>query len=155
MPKPDLAPHFNTDCEFCKVVCGETPGCVVFEDEVSLAFLDPPKPDAAAAIRALSGAGVNVKILTGDNERITRQICNEIGVQTTGVLTGQELAHLNEDALSARLASVNLFCRVTPQQKERILLALTSRDILVDLGPVSQVKGDGAVDLLQSQRRKR
>ena len=40
MPKPDLAPHFNTDCEFCKVVCGETPGCVVFEDEVSLAFLD-------------------------------------------------------------------------------------------------------------------
>ena len=40
MPKPDAALHFNADCEFCKVVCGETPGCVVFEDEVSLAFLD-------------------------------------------------------------------------------------------------------------------
>ncbi|HKZ95960.1 MAG TPA: magnesium-translocating P-type ATPase [Hyphomicrobiaceae bacterium] len=105
-----------------------------------LAFLDPPKPDAAAAIRALSGAGVNVKILTGDNERITRQICNEIGVQTTGVLTGQELAHLNEDALSARLASVNLFCRVTPQQKERILLALKRT------GSVVGFLGDGIND---------
>ena len=40
MPKLDVALHFNADCEFCKVVCGETPGCVVFEDEVSLAFLD-------------------------------------------------------------------------------------------------------------------
>ena len=87
-------------------------------------FVDPPKRDAAEAIRALARAGVEVKILTGDNERITRHVCNEIGVPVQGVLTGSELAQMGQDALRARLASVNLFCRVTPQQKERVLLAL-------------------------------
>jgi Mg2+-importing ATPase len=89
-----------------------------------LTFLDPPKTDAAAAVRALAEAGVEVKILTGDNERITQHICNEIGVAVKGVMTGQELAHMSNETLRVRLASVNLFCRVTPQQKERILLAL-------------------------------
>jgi Mg2+-importing ATPase len=89
-----------------------------------LAFLDPPKSDAAAAVHALAQAGVEVKILTGDNERITQHICNEIGVAVKGVITGQELAHMSNETLRVRLASVNLFCRVTPQQKERILLAL-------------------------------
>jgi Mg2+-importing ATPase len=89
-----------------------------------LAFLDPPKADAAAAVHALAAAGVEVKILTGDNERITQHICNEIRVPVKGVVTGRELAHMSEEALRARLASANLFCRVTPQQKERILLAL-------------------------------
>jgi Mg2+-importing ATPase len=87
-------------------------------------FLDPPKPDAAASIRQLAAAGVEVKILTGDNERITRHICDEIGVPVTGVITGRELARMSEAALRACLASVNLFCRVTPQQKQRVLLAL-------------------------------
>jgi P-type Mg2+ transporter len=87
-------------------------------------FVDPPKVDAAAAIQALAAVGVEVKILTGDNERITRHICSEIGVPVRGVVTGPELLHMSEAGLRARLASVNLFCRVTPQQKERILLAL-------------------------------
>ncbi len=105
-----------------------------------LAFVDPPKPDAAAAIEALARAGVGVKILTGDNERITRRVCGEIGVPITGVLTGPELAHLSEDALRARLASINLFCRVTPQQKERVLLALKRT------GSVVGFLGDGVND---------
>lgn len=88
------------------------------------AFVDPPKSDAADAVRALAAAGVEVKILTGDNERVTEHVCRELGVAIKGVLTGHELAHLSEDALRARLASINLFCRVTPQQKERVLLAL-------------------------------
>jgi Mg2+-importing ATPase len=87
-------------------------------------FVDPPKRDAAAAIRALAANGVGVKILTGDNERITRHICAEIGAPVTGVLTGQQLSRMTEQELRARLPSINLFCRVTPQQKERILLAL-------------------------------
>ena len=62
--------------------------------------------------------------MTGDNEQITQHICNEIGVPVRGVLTGHELARMSEETLRARLSSVNLFCRVTPQQKERILLAL-------------------------------
>ena len=103
-------------------------------------FVDPPKPDAAAAIRALAGAGVEVKILTGDNERITRHICQDIGVPVHGVLTGSELAAMSQEALRARLASVNLFCRVTPQQKERILLALKRT------GSVVGFLGDGIND---------
>jgi len=89
-----------------------------------LAFLDPPKADAAAAIASLAGAGIDVKILTGDNERITEHVCRKIGVPVRGIITGQELSALSPEALRARLPSVNLFCRVTPQQKERVLLAL-------------------------------
>ena len=99
-------------------------------DEVELvfagfvAFLDPPKASAAAAIATLAASGVTVKILTGDNERVTRHVCGELGVQIGGVLTGEELSALSDEALLARLPSVNLFCRVTPQQKRRVLLAL-------------------------------
>jgi Mg2+-importing ATPase len=103
-------------------------------------FVDPPKPDAATAIRALARAGVEVKILTGDNERITRHICQDIGVTVHGVLTGNELAAMSQEALRARLPSVNLFCRVTPQQKERILLALKRT------GSVVGFLGDGIND---------
>ena len=78
-------------------------------------FVDPPKHDAANAIRGLAEAGVEVKILSGDNERITRHICTEIGIPIHGVLTGEDVARLSEDALRAQVASVNLFCRVTPQ----------------------------------------
>ena len=91
------------------------------EDKLTFAgfalFVDPPKRDAADAVRALSQAGVEVKILSGDNERITRHICTEIGIPIHGVLTGEEVARLSEEALRAKAASVNLFCRVTPQQK--------------------------------------
>jgi P-type Mg2+ transporter len=112
-------------------------GNAVVDDETALTFagfavfVDPPKRDAAAAIQSLARAGVAVKILTGDNERITRHICNEIGVPVQGVLTGSELAEMSQDALRAQLASVNLFCRVTPQQKERVLLALKGTGCVV------------------------
>jgi Mg2+-importing ATPase len=89
-----------------------------------LAFVDPPKADAARSIVALADAGVDVKILTGDNERITRHVCEAIGVPIKGLLTGRDLEGLTEEALRAKLRSVNIFCRVTPQQKERVLLAL-------------------------------
>ena len=114
------------------------------EDKLTFAgfalFVDPPKRDAAEAVRALAEAGVEVKILSGDNERITRHICTEIGIPIHGVLTGEEVARLSEDALRAQVASVNLFCRVTPQQKERILLALKRA------GRVVGFLGDGIND---------
>ena len=103
-------------------------------------FVDPPKPDAAAAIRSLGEAGVEVKILTGDNERITQHICREIGVPVTGVLTGEELTGLTAEALQARLPAINLFCRVTPQQKQRVLTALRRS------GKVTGFLGDGIND---------
>ncbi|MGF7176104.1 magnesium-translocating P-type ATPase [Azospirillum doebereinerae] len=86
-------------------------------------FLDPPKPSAMAAIHALTKAGVNIRILTGDNERVTRHVCAELGLTVTGLLTGDDLRGMSEEALRARLAKVNVFCRVTPAQKERVLLA--------------------------------
>jgi magnesium-transporting ATPase (P-type) len=114
------------------------------EDRLTFAgfalFVDPPKRDAADAVHALAKSGVEVKILSGDNERITRHVCTEIGVPIHGVLTGQEVSRLSDDALRARAASVNLFCRVTPQQKQRILLALKRA------GRVVGFLGDGIND---------
>lgn len=91
------------------------------------AFLDPPKPDAAAAVHALSKAGVTIKILTGDNDRVTRHLCRELGIPVTGLITGDELRAMSEEALRVRLATVNVFCRLSPPQKQRVLLALKQR----------------------------
>jgi Mg2+-importing ATPase len=91
------------------------------------AFLDPPKVDAARALQALAQSGVIIKIITGDNELVTRHVCQEVGLAVLGVLDGPGVAELDELALGARAESVNLFCRVTPQQKSRIIRALKIR----------------------------
>jgi Mg2+-importing ATPase len=103
-------------------------------------FLDPPKASAGATIQAMTAAGISVKVLTGDNERVTRHVFAEIGVPVTGVLTGDALTHLSDEALIGQLPRVNLFCRVNPQQKLRILLALKR------LGHVVGFMGDGIND---------
>jgi P-type Mg2+ transporter len=104
------------------------------------AFLDPPKLGAGSTIEALGESGVAVKILTGDNERVTRHLCQELGIPIAGVLTGTELAQLSDEALGARIAGTNLFCRVTPAQKNRIILAHKRR------GHVVGFLGDGIND---------
>jgi Mg2+-importing ATPase len=104
------------------------------------AFLDPPKASAAQALAALAASGVAVKIVTGDNERVTRHVCTELGVAIEGVLTGNEVQALDDDVLRARVEGVNLFCRVNPAQKNRIILALKSR------GHVVGYLGDGIND---------
>jgi P-type Mg2+ transporter len=103
-------------------------------------FLDPPKASAGATIQAMAAAGVSVKVLTGDNEIVTRHVFSEIGVPVTGVLTGDALTHLSEEALLGQVRRVNLFCRINPQQKLRILLALKR------LGHVVGFLGDGIND---------
>lgn len=105
-----------------------------------VAFLDPPKASAMAAIRDLTGLGVGIKVLTGDNERVTRHVCAELDLTVTGLITGDELQTLTNEALRARLARVNVFCRVTPQQKERVLLAYRQS------GRVVGFLGDGIND---------
>ncbi|WP_300108650.1 magnesium-translocating P-type ATPase [Rhodoferax sp.] len=104
------------------------------------AFLDPPKASAGQAIAAMAASGVAVKIVTGDNERVTRHVCTQLGVGIDGVLTGTEVAAMNDDALRARVEAVNLFCRVNPAQKNRIILALRAR------GHVVGYLGDGIND---------
>ncbi|MGZ5095051.1 MAG: magnesium-translocating P-type ATPase [Burkholderiales bacterium] len=119
--------------------------CVV-SDETELvfagfaAFLDPPKESAAKALAALAANGVAVKILTGDNELVTQYICAKLGVAVTGVLTGAEIEQMDDHALQARAGGVNLFCRVNPAQKNRIILALKAR------GRVVGYLGDGIND---------
>jgi Mg2+-importing ATPase len=103
-------------------------------------FVDPPKASAGETITAMAAAGIAVKVLTGDNELVTRHVFAEIGVPVTGVLTGDALAHLSDEALLGQLPNVNLFCRVNPQQKHRILLAFKR------LGNVVGFLGDGIND---------
>jgi Mg2+-importing ATPase len=92
-----------------------------------LAFEDPPKASAAEAVRALMASGVTVKVVTGDNELVTLHVCAELGLPVTGVLTGNEIQEMTDPALAARAEVVNLFCRVTPPQKNRVIQALRSR----------------------------
>ena len=103
-------------------------------------FLDPPKATAGATIRAMNTAGIAVKVLTGDNELVARHLFAEIGVAVTGVLTGDALTHLSDEALMGQLPLVNVFCRINPQQKHRIILALKR------LGHVVGFMGDGIND---------
>jgi len=89
-----------------------------------LAFLDPPKAGAREALSELANLGIAVKVVTGDNEQVTRHVCGELGLKVTGTLTGPQVAALTDEALAARLADTTLFCRVTPPQKSRIITAL-------------------------------
>jgi len=115
-------------------------------DEISLVFsgfavfLDPPKASAGETIQAMAAAGISMKVLTGDNELVTRHVFAEIGVPVTGVLTGEALTQLSEEALIGQLPRVNLFCRVNPQQKHRVLMALKR------VGHVVGFMGDGIND---------
>lgn len=105
-----------------------------------LAFLDPPKAGAAAALAELARLGVAVKIVTGDNEGVTRHVVEELGLPVGAMLTGPELDGLTDTALAARLEATTLFCRVMPAQKSRIITALRRK------GHVVGYIGDGIND---------
>jgi P-type Mg2+ transporter len=118
----------------------------VLGDEADLAFagfavfLDPPKASAGAALTSLAAAGVMVKILTGDNEQVARHLCAELGFDPGRVLTGADLTALSDEALIGCLGNTRLFCRVTPQQKLRVIMALKR------LGQTVGFLGDGIND---------
>ncbi len=105
----------------------------VVDDETELifagfaAFLDPPKASAAHALKALAADGVNVKIVTGDSELVTRYVCAQLGMPVTGVLTGSEIQQMDDLVLAVRVREVNLLCRVTPAQKNRVILSLKAQ----------------------------
>ncbi len=89
-----------------------------------LAFLDPPKPSAGAAVRELEGLGVDVKILTGDNWLVTDKICQEVGLTINGKFSGEEIEQMDDKALAAAAASADVFYKLNPADKERIIRAL-------------------------------
>ena len=123
---------------------GQTTYSVADEDGLVLvgfiAFLDPPKESAADAIRVLHEHGVAVKVLTGDNEAVTRNICRQVGVPVERVLLGSEVDAISDVELADRSEAVSVMAKLSPSQKARVIKALHSR------GHVVGFLGDGIND---------
>lgn len=105
-----------------------------------VAFLDPPKETAQAAIEALQHHGVSVKVVTGDNDLVARKICKEVGLSTEHVLLGGEVEKLSDEQLAEVVEQTTLFARVSPAHKQRIIRSLQSRKHIVGF------MGDGIND---------
>lgn len=105
-----------------------------------LTFADPPNPDTTESLAALARDGVQVKILTGDNELVARHICEQVGLENPTVVLSEELEHTSDTALQHLAEETVVFARVTPVQKHRIIHALKLR------GHVVGYVGDGIND---------
>ena len=105
-----------------------------------LAFLDPPKESAAEAIQALNFHGVTMKILTGDNEKVTRTICKQVGLQAHNMLLGFELETMSDAELAKAAESTDVFAKLTPSQKARVV------SVLRESGHIVGFMGDGIND---------
>ncbi len=82
-----------------------------------LAFLDPPKETTAAAIEGLHEYGVEVKVLTGDNERVTRAICQQVGLPVENLLLGADVEEMDDQRLREVVEVTTVFAKLSPQQK--------------------------------------
>ena len=91
-----------------------------------IAFLDPPKESARDAITALGQHGIGVKIVTGDNEVVTRRICKYVGLDIADVLLGKDVEGMSDPELAARAQTTNIFAKMSPIQKSRVIRALQS-----------------------------
>ena len=89
-----------------------------------LAFLDPPKPSAAPAIKALAEYGVTTKILTGDNEKVTQAVCEKVGLDVERILLGSEIDTMTDQELAKVVETTTVFAKLSPDQKARIILCL-------------------------------
>src|SRR5208282_2466440 len=89
-----------------------------------LSFADPPLPDAGQVLAALKQDGVEVKVISGDNDRVTGHVCAQVGIEPGHVVTGDELDHTTDPALAHLAEKTRAFARISPVQKNRILLAL-------------------------------
>jgi Mg2+-importing ATPase len=105
-----------------------------------IAFLDPPKDTAAAAIAALERDGVTVKILTGDNDIVTRKVCKEVGISVDRILLGSEIETMSPQELEAAAEGVRVFAKLSPRQKAAVIEALHRK------GHVVGFLGDGIND---------
>ena len=103
-------------------------------------FVDPPRRDAAHALAALARRGIDVKILTGDNERVARHVCAALNLRIAGTLLGSDVDSLSDDALGNAVTGTTLFCRMSPTQKRRVIAALRT------CGHVVGFMGDGIND---------
>ena len=107
-----------------------------------LAFLDPPKKTAQQSLTELMKRGIEIKILSGDNELVNRKIALTVGLEIKGVITGDEIDKVTDESLQVLVENNTIFARVSPVQKERIIIALQRRKHVVGY------MGDGIHDAL-------
>ncbi len=105
-----------------------------------LAFLDPPKETTAEAVKALKNHGVTTKVLTGDNEKVTRTICAQVGLKVRNMLLGRDIENMTDEELEERVEDTDVFAKLTPDQKTRVVTALRA------MGHVVGFMGDGIND---------
>jgi len=103
-------------------------------------FTDPPKTTARSSIKAMKKAGIDLKIVTGDNEHVTRHVCEQLHFEIKGIVLGNEISEMHDDALAVVVERANIFARVTPAQKDRVISALRRN------GHVVGFLGDGIND---------
>lgn len=104
------------------------------------AFLDPAKSSAKSALQLLIRKGIEIKILTGDSSRVTQHLCGDLDFTVKGILEGHEIEKISDESLLNKVEEINLFCRVNPSQKNRIITALKQR------GNTVGYLGDGVND---------
>ena len=105
-----------------------------------IAFLDPPKKEVKTILKKLKEVGVTTKILTGDNPAATKTICLEGGLKADEILVGEDIENMTDEQLSKKVETIDVFARLTPIQKERIVLTLKKN------GHVVGYMGDGVND---------
>ena len=105
-----------------------------------LAFLDPPKDTAAKAITVLRQHGVAVKVLTGDNDLVTRKVCTEVGINAEKIVLGSQVETMSDPQLAEAVETTDVFARLSPAHKQRIVQALQRK------GHVVGFMGDGIND---------
>jgi P-type Mg2+ transporter len=119
---------------------------VMYQDEHGLTFMgfltfeDPPKASAEESLKLLAGVGVEIKILTGDNEMVTQKICEDLHLPVKGVIRGEDITGLTQTELGKRSLETTIFARLDPKQKETVLLSLRA------MGKVVGYMGDGVND---------
>ena len=126
----------------------EYPGINVFDKSYEkdmvfiglVAFLDPPKDDVKEMLGKLSQVGVKTKIITGDNQYTTNKICQLVGLDNTKILLGKEIDEMSDKELSRQVEKVDIFARMNPMQKERIIRSLKENDHVIGY------MGDGVND---------
>jgi Mg2+-importing ATPase len=105
-----------------------------------LAFLDPPKDTAAKAITVLRQHGITVKVLTGDNDLVTRKVCREVGIDAEKLVLGRDVETMTDPQLTEAVETTDVFARLSPAHKQRIVKALQGK------GHVVGFMGDGIND---------
>ena len=127
---PSGRSEFTSDDEADLIFCGY------------VVFTDPVKPSAKAAIAEMADYGIDVKVLTGDNQYVTRHVCEQIGIDVTDVLTGDDMEEMSDEELKEKVEQIHVFTSLTPDGKARIVKALK------DNGHTVGLMGDGINDVL-------